>query len=146
MQKILIIMFFISTNVLASFTTLTTNEVLAKQTNGTIIIDVRRVDEYNKYGVIPGSHKLTFFDKNGKYNAKKWLADLEKIVPTKATEFILVCAHANRTKTIGKFLNSETAYKNIYELDGGINYGWIDKGLATTKIAAKSAKPWYQFW
>jgi hypothetical protein len=37
---------------------------------------------------------------------------------------------------IGRFLDKKTAYQNIFELDGGINRGWIDKGLATTKIAA----------
>ncbi|SMN16149.1 hypothetical protein CRYPA_29 [uncultured Candidatus Thioglobus sp.] len=53
---------------------------------------------------------------------------MSKIVKNKNDEFILVCAHANRTKTIGRFLEIKTEYKNIYELDGGINYGWIDKG------------------
>jgi hypothetical protein len=36
--------------------------------------------------------------------------------------------------------------ENIFELDGGINRGWIDKGLATTKIAANQGKPWYKIW
>jgi hypothetical protein len=39
----------------------------------------------------------------------------------------------SRTKIIGRFLDKKTAYQNIFELDGGINRGWIDKGLATTK-------------
>jgi hypothetical protein len=59
---------------------------------------------------------------------------------------VLVGAHANRTKIIGKFLDKKTNYKDIFELDGGINYGWIDKGLPTTKIAAGKGKSWYQFW
>jgi rhodanese-related sulfurtransferase len=55
------------------------------------------------------------------------------LIKSKDTPFILVCAHANRSKTVGKFLNAKTGYKNIFELAGGINYGWIDKGLSTTK-------------
>jgi rhodanese-related sulfurtransferase len=56
-----------------------------------------------------------------------------KIVPTKDTKFILVCAHANRTKVVANFLSKELGYTNVNELDGGINYGWIDKGLKTVK-------------
>ena len=44
---------------------------------GTPIIDIRRVDEWSQTGVIPGSHLLTFFDKQGNYNKEKWLSNLE---------------------------------------------------------------------
>lgn len=127
----------------ADFKTLSTEQVQDKIKQGLAIIDVRRQDEYDKYGVIPNSYRLTFFDKNGRYNIQQWLSDLSKIVPNKDTPFVLVCAHANRTKTIGRFLDKKANYKNIFELDGGINYGWIDKGLATTKIAAGKGKAWY---
>jgi hypothetical protein len=42
------------------------------------------------------------------------LRDLSKIVPNKATPFVLVCAHASRTKIIGRFLDKKTAYQNIF--------------------------------
>ncbi len=146
MKKIIsILLLLISLSVVADFKTLSTAQVQAKMAKGVVIVDIRRQDEYNQYGVIPGTHKLTFFDGKGGYNAQKWLKDLSSIVKTKDTPFILVCAHANRSKVVGKFLNTKTDYKNIFELAGGINYGWIDKGLSTTKIAANS-KPWYQFW
>ena len=32
---------------------------------------------------------------------------------------------------LGKFLNKQVGYKNDYELEGRINYGWIDKGKKT---------------
>jgi hypothetical protein len=31
--------------------------------------------------------------------------------------FVLVCAHASRTKIIGRFLDKKTAYQNIFELE-----------------------------
>ena len=145
-MKILILLLLLPFNIFAAFTTLSTQQVQAKIAQGVTIIDVRRQDEYNKYGIISGAHKMTFFDAKGQYNAQQWLDNLAKVLPNKNAEFILVCAHANRTKTIGHFLNTKTAYKNIFELDGGINYGWIDKGLATTKIASRTDVPWYQFW
>ena len=135
-----------SLNAFASFTAISAAKLQAKQKAGVAIIDIRRVDEFRKYGIIAGAHKLTLFDKNGKYDLPKWRSDLAKIVPNKDTPFVLVCAHANRTKTIGHFLDKKTEYNNIFELSGGINNGWIDKGLATTKIPANSGKAWYKFW
>lgn len=141
----ILIFCLLSLEALANFKTLSTNEVQAKIKQGVAIIDIRRQDEYDTYGVIPGSHKLTFFDSKGNYNTQKWLKDLSHLVKSKDVPFILVCAHANRSKTVGKFLNAKMGYKNIFELDGGINYGWIDKGLSTTKIFVDN-KPWYKFW
>ncbi|KAA0444656.1 MAG: rhodanese-like domain-containing protein [Candidatus Thioglobus sp.] len=131
----------------ADFTTLSTEKVQAKIAQGVTVIDIRRDEEFKQYGIIPKSHKLTFFNKKGRYNAPKWLKSFAKIVPNKDTPFILVCAHANRTKILGRFL-SEQGYKNVSELAGGINYGWIDKGLSTVKTAGKDGKnkPWYKFW
>ncbi|MBA5248488.1 MAG: rhodanese-like domain-containing protein [Gammaproteobacteria bacterium] len=137
---------FFSVNAIADFTTLSTQQVQEKIAAGVAVIDIRRMDEYEQYGVIKGAHKLTFFDDKGNYNVQKWLKDLSAIVKTKDTPFILVCAHANRSKTVGKFLNKKKSYNNIFELKGGINYGWIDKGLPTTKMLANNGKPWYQFW
>jgi len=117
----------------ADFTSLSTNAVQQEIKEGTVLIDIRREDEWNHYGIIEGSHKLTFFDETGRYDINKWMEQFIKIVKDKNQKFILVCAHANRTKTVGNFLSSELSYKNVYELHGGINYGWIDKGLKTVK-------------
>jgi len=107
-----------------------TTQVQEAMTRNVPIIDIRRLDEWKKYGTIKGSHKLSFFDSKGKYNINKWMYDFNKIVTDKNQEFILVCAHANRTKVVINFLQ-ETGYTNAHDLKGGINYGWIDKGLTT---------------
>jgi rhodanese-related sulfurtransferase len=96
------------------------------------IIDIRRFDEWKRYGTIKGSHKLTFFDGKGRYNINKWMFDFTQIITDKNQEFILVCAHANRTKVVINFLQKE-GYINAHDLKGGINYGWIDKGLPTVQ-------------
>lgn len=137
----------VSLNVFAGFKTLSTEQVQAAHKAGVAIIDIRRVDEYQQYGIIPGTHKLTFFAKNGQYNTQGWLSQFEQIVSDKEQPFILVCAHANRTKIVGQFLSNKLGYKNVQELSGGIIDGWISKGLATTKISAGAGKkPWYKFW
>jgi len=132
LRKFLLIL-LLGNIMLADFKTMSTEDVQIEIKKGTVLIDIRRVDEWNKYGTIEGSHKLTFFDGQGKYDINKWMEQFIKIVKTKDQKFILVCAHANRTKTVGGFLSKQLSYKNVYELDGGINYGWIDKGLKTIK-------------
>jgi len=132
LQKVFLIL-LLGNIMLADFTTLSTSAVQEEIKKGTVLIDIRREDEWSHYGIIEGSHKITFFDNYGKYDINKWMEQFIKIVKDKNQKFILVCAHANRTKTVGNFLSSELSYKNVYELHGGINYGWIDKGLKTVK-------------
>jgi len=115
------------------FKSLSTKEFQLKKAEGYAIIDIRRPDEWEYYGVIEGSHKITFFDEMGRYDLNRFMEAFTKVVTDKEQPFILVCAHANRTKTIGKFMGSELGYENVYELDGGINYGWIDQGLETVR-------------
>jgi rhodanese-related sulfurtransferase len=115
------------------FKSLSTDEFIEKQKEGYAVIDVRREEEWEYYGVIKGSHQITFFDEIGRYDLDKFLEEFTKIVTDKEQPFILVCAHANRTKAIGELMGLQLGYKNVYELDGGINYGWIDKGFETVK-------------
>jgi rhodanese-related sulfurtransferase len=113
------------------FKSLSTDDFLEKMEDGCTIIDVRRQDEWLQTGVIEGSHKMTFFDETGQHNIPAFMDAFTKVVTDKDHPFILVCAHANRTKSIGEFLGSKMGYKNVYELDGGINDGWIELGYGT---------------
>lgn len=84
-----------------------------------VMIDVRRKEEYKRTGVIRNAHLLTFFDEFGNYDMESWMKEFEKIVTSKEQTFILICAHANRTRTIGNFL-IEQRYKNTAHLFGGM--------------------------
>jgi len=117
------------------FKSLSTKEFQQKREEDFAVIDIRRTDEWEHYGVIEGSHKITFFDEVGQFDLDKFLEVFTKVVRDKEQPFILVCAHANRTKTVGELMGLKLGYKNVYELDGGINWGWIDKGLQTVKGA-----------
>lgn len=116
-----------------AFKSLTTDEFIEKKEAGYAIIDIRRADEWAYYGVIEGSHTITFFDAEGGYDAQKFLDALSEVVRDKTQPFILVCAHARRTKSVAEFLALQLKYENVYELDGGINWGWIDQGYGTVK-------------
>jgi len=133
MLKKIFLILLLGNIMLADFKTMSTQDVQNEIKNGTVLIDIRREDEWNRYGIIEGSHKLTFFDSYGEYDINEWMEQFIKIVKNKKQKFILVCAHANRTKTVGGFLSTQLSYENVYELEGGINYGWLDKGLKTVK-------------
>jgi rhodanese-related sulfurtransferase len=132
MNKIILLLSFISL-AFADFTTLDTKKVQEIVKNNSMpLIDIRREAEWKQYGTIKGSHKLTFFDEKGAYDEVKWIENLHKIIKDKNSPFVLVCAHANRTKVVGRAL-SNMGYKNVYELGGGIKHGWIFKGLKTVQ-------------
>ena len=115
------------------FKSLSTREFQQKKEEGFTVIDIRRADEWEADGIIEGSHKITFFDEMGDYDIDGFLDAFSKVVTSLEQPFIMVCAHANRSKTAGEIMGAKLGYKNVYELDGGINWGWIDKGLETVK-------------
>lgn len=84
-----------------------------------VMIDVRRPDEWVRTGVIKNAHLMTFFDEYGNHDVENWMKDFKKIVTSKDQTFVLICAHANRTRTIGNFL-IEQGYKNTAHLFGGM--------------------------
>lgn len=55
----------------------------------TIMIDVRREDEWQYTGVIKNSHKMTFFDMFGNADVQGWMRDFEKLVIIKRSSFCI---------------------------------------------------------
>ena len=84
-----------------------------------VMIDVRRKDEWERTGTIKNAYKMTFFDEYGNHNVESWMNEFEKIVTQKDQTIVLICAHANRTRTIGNFLIDQ-GYKNTAHLFGGM--------------------------
>ena len=105
------------------------SELLKLQKEGVKVIDIRTKMEWEMTGIIEGSVLLTFFDERGAYDMESWLKEFENIVKNKDEKFVLVCAHANRTKVVGNFLRDKLGYKNVLELCGGIEYGWHKTNL-----------------
>ena len=95
-------MFIFSSFLYADFKTISNEDLQTAISEGIPVIDIRRLDEWRDTGVIPSSHRLTFFDQNGKYDLSKWMNDFEKIVSNKDQKFILVCRSARRTGIVGR--------------------------------------------
>jgi rhodanese-related sulfurtransferase len=98
-----------------------------QQTQNALVVDVRTAAEWQASGIIPNSQKLQGFDSNGKFDADKWLSDLQKLKSSAEQPVILVCRSGNRSSKIGDIL-AQHGEKNIYHLSNGIQ-GWIQSGL-----------------
>ena len=88
------------------------------------LIDIRTAPEWSETGIVAGSHMLTFFDANGKYDARSWLAQLSPIAG-KGDPVILICRTGRRTGLISKFMDEQVGYQKIYNVTKGIR-NWID--------------------
>lgn len=94
--------------------------IVEKMINDNIVmIDIRREDEWLRTGLIKNVHTLTFFDEYGNHDIENWMKEFKKLVTNTNQTFVLVCAHARRTRSVGNFLIEE-GYKNTAHLFGGM--------------------------
>ena len=122
-----------SLSLAAGFGSVDVKQFKALQEKGVQVIDIRTPQEWRQTGIIEGAHQMMFFDAQGKDHAQEWINGLNKIIKDKTSPFIIYCAHANRTKAVGNWLVDKLGYTHVYELEGGIEYGWRDKGESTVK-------------
>jgi len=132
MKKILIILSFLSVSLFADFKTVDVEEFAKLQAKGYPVIDIRTPEEWKQTGIIEGAHKMMFFASNGQPDVAGWFFELGHLIKDKKSPILLYCAHANRSKSLGKGL-IEMGFENVYELKGGIENGWIKAGKKTVK-------------
>lgn len=109
------------------------DELKQLMAQGVPVIDVRRPEEWRQTGVVEGSHLLTFFDKQGRYDVDKWMTEFSSIAGPD-DPVVLICRTGNRTGTISKFLDQQLSYKKLNNVSKGITH-WIRQGNATVKPA-----------
>ncbi|MEE9397019.1 MAG: rhodanese-like domain-containing protein [Methylococcales bacterium] len=105
-------------------------ETMIKQ--GVPVIDIRTADEWKATGIIPSSHKLTFFQKDGKSDPQQWLMEFKEIVPDSDQKFVLVCRSGGRTGVVGQFLSDKIGMKNVLHLEHGI-VSWMQQSKPVTR-------------
>lgn len=93
--------------------------------SGVAVIDVRAPSEWNKTGIVEGSHLLMFYDDKGKYNLNNWVASVAEIA-SKDEPIVLICHSGGRTKQLSKYLTSVIGYNEVYNVKRGIAH-WIKK-------------------
>lgn len=133
MKKLVIFFLFLASIAQASSLNNITPSQLQEMIDKNIpVIDIRTPPEWKQLGVVPTSHKIMFFDEQGKYDVQKWLDQLATVIKNPTDPFILVCRSGNRTGTVGKFLAGKLQFKKVYHLQHGIK-SWIKEGRKTIK-------------
>jgi len=133
MKKIISLILLLNIALFAEFKSINYEEVKElEKTQAAVIVDIRTPPEWKETGVIPNSKKIMFFDDKGNYDVVAWYKEFSKYVPNKEHPFVLVCRTASRTNMLGEFLDKE-GYKHVYQLKGGITYGYKMMGFKTVK-------------
>jgi len=106
---------------------LSPQEFTDAQKNGSIVIDIRRQEEWEETGIIKGSETITAFTKDGKIHPdfpKKFFDLIDDVdVP-----ILLYCRTGNRTGMLGKALIDQLGHTNVSHLSDGI-VGWKKQEL-----------------
>ena len=94
--------------------------------DGVAVIDVRRADEWRETGVIEGSHLLTFYDADGRYDLERWLPALGRIAQA-GQPVAIICRSGKRSGRVARMLDERFGYGRVYTAQDGI-LGWIGEG------------------
>jgi rhodanese-related sulfurtransferase len=118
MKKIILAMMLLGVSLFAEVN----NQYLTKDflKKNIPIIDIRTPGEWRETGILHGAIPIMFFDKKGNYDAKKFLAQLNKKVNTKKP-FALICHTGSRTSMVSPWLSKEFGY-HVINLQGGMEY------------------------
>ncbi len=113
-----------STQSFAEINEVNNNKIKILMESGVPLIDIRTEKEWYETGVINQSIILTFFDKDGNYNVKIWMLELEKIA-SKKDPVIIICRSGRRSRIVANFLDQKKNYTTVFHATEGI-ISWID--------------------
>ena len=99
--------------------------------NSVPLIDIRTKGEWYDTGVINSSHLLTFFDKDGNYDFKKWMIEVGEIADENGP-VIIMCRSGRRSRIVSNMIIKENSEYLIYHATNGIK-SWIESSNRTVK-------------
>ena len=99
--------------------------------NDVPLIDIRTEGEWYETGVINSSHLLTFFDKDGSYDFRKWMIEVGEIANENGP-VIIICRSGRRSRIISNMIIKENSEYLIYHATNGIK-SWIESNNKTFK-------------
>ena len=111
----------------------TSEDLVKAREDGVIIIDIRREEEWQETGIIPGAEMVTAFDASGRVHPD-FLDSFRSVVPGPDTPVMLYCRTGNRTTSLGNALIEQLGFSNVTHLSDGIT-GWLAEGNETEAYA-----------
>ena len=104
----------------------TAEDLLKAQSDGVVVIDIRREEEWQDTGIIDGSAAVTAFTETGQVHPE-FLAKFQELAPTPDTPVMLYCRTGNRTTSLGNALIDQLGFSDVSHLSTGIE-GWLADG------------------
>ena len=105
---------------------LSPKELMTYQSNGVVIVDIRRAEEWKEAGIINGAETITAFTKAGSLHPD-FQAKFASVVPNRDTPFVLYCRSGRRTGILRDALETSMSFTKAMHLSGGI-VGWKKDG------------------
>ena len=107
----------------------TAEDLLKAQSDGVVVIDIRREEEWQDTGIIDGSAAVTAFTETGQVHSE-FLTKFQELAPTPDTPVMLYCRTGNRTTSLGNALIDQLGFSDVSHLSTGIE-GWLADGRET---------------
>ena len=107
----------------------TAEDLLKAQSDGVVVIDIRREEEWQDTGIIDGSAAVTAFTETGQVHPE-FLTKFQELAPTPDTPVMLYCRTGNRTTSLGNALIDQLGFSDVSHLSTGIE-GWLADGRET---------------
>ncbi len=95
------------------------------------VIDIRTEREWYDIGVIQSSHLITFFDKDGNYDFRKWMIKVGEIA-NKNGPVVIICRSGRRSRIVSNMIIKENSEYLIYHATNGIK-SWIESSNKTVQ-------------
>ena len=105
---------------------LSPTELMTYQSNGVVIVDIRRAEEWKDTGIINGAKTITAFTKSGSLHPD-FQTDFTMLVSEPDTPFVLYCRSGRRTGILRDALETSMGFTKAMHLLGGI-VGWKKDG------------------
>ena len=93
------------------------------------LIDIRTEGEWYETGVIKSSYLMTFFDKDGGYDFRKWMIEVGEITNENGP-VIIICRSGRRSRIVSNMIIKENGEYQIYHATNGIK-SWIESNNKT---------------
>jgi len=132
-KLLIIILFFLlsSTQLFAEIYEVNNEKIRILLESTVPLIDIRTESEWHETGVINNSHLLTFFDKDGNYDFKKWMIEVREIADENGP-VIIICRSGRRSRIVSNMMIKENGEYLIYHATDGIK-SWIESSNKTFK-------------
>ncbi|MEC8091623.1 MAG: FKBP-type peptidyl-prolyl cis-trans isomerase [Pseudomonadota bacterium] len=107
----------------------TAEDLMKAQSEGVVVIDIRREEEWQETGIIDGAATVTAFAASGRVHPE-FLDKFRELAPSPDTPVMLYCRTGNRTTSLGNALIDQLGFSDVSHLSAGIA-GWMAEGRET---------------